>query len=453
MRKLLLLIYLTSCTWLYTNAQLGRDSFYFRDDMNVDYHLLVKLNDVNGTTSKIVGWTKFGQDTSLYTIQISADSNYIMVKSTSTALTIGNFWYITKLGSSIDSTTVFFERKSMVGDVYPGDCNKDNLVNHMDLFPIGLAFGQSGSPRNIADTNISFGVPKKVNNWFFELRGINAKHADVDGNGLVDENDIIQLRRNFGKDKGNYTPILSFASNEVKLELSIPDTIKLNSTVGKLSVPIVINSPNKINAYGLGFSYTVRIYDKNSVAQSKYYPYTKYNRTNVWDEFTTLYLMDTTSYLEHVNVAYSKRNQNNGDLDPQGGIIDIIIDDILIGIANPGEQTHLNIYLKEVALIDKNYNTIPITPVSKRIYLQKATSSIKNTDFMGWSVYPTKIDHNLTILNPLAKKANYMIYNSLGQLISSGPMLEKVEILTSIWPSGLYYIKNDLNSEVIKVQK
>ena len=421
--------------------------------MNVDYHLLVKLNDVNGTTSKIVGWTKFGQDTSLYTIQISADSNYIMVKSTSTALTIGNFWYITKLGSSIDSTTVFFERKSMVGDVYPGDCNKDNLVNHMDLFPIGLAFGQSGSPRNIADTNISFGVPKKVNNWFFELRGINAKHADVDGNGLVDENDIIQLRRNFGKDKGNYTPILSFASNEVKLELSIPDTIKLNSTVGKLSVPIVINSPNKINAYGLGFSYTVRIYDKNSVAQSKYYPYTKYNRTNVWDEFTTLYLMDTTSYLEHVNVAYSKRNQNNGDLDPQGGIIDIIIDDILIGIANPGEQTHLNIYLKEVALIDKNYNTIPITPVSKRIYLQKATSSIKNTDFMGWSVYPTKIDHNLTILNPLAKKANYMIYNSLGQLISSGPMLEKVEILTSIWPSGLYYIKNDLNSEVIKVQK
>ena len=421
--------------------------------MNVDYHLLVKLNDVNGTTSKIVGWTKFGQDTSLYTIQISADSNYIMVKSTSTALTIGNFWYITKLGSSIDSTTVFFERKSMVGDVYPGDCNKDNLVNHMDLFPIGLAFGQSGSPRNIADTNISFGVPKKVNNWFFELRGINAKHADVDGNGLVDENDIIQLRRNFGKDKGNYTPILSFASNEVKLELSIPDTIKLNSTVGKLSVPIVINSPNKINAYGLGFSYTVRIYDKNSVAQSKYYPYTKYNRTNVWDEFTTLYLMDTTSYLEHVNVAYSKRNQNNGDLDPQGGIIDIIIDDILIGIANPGEQTHLNIYLKEVALIDKNYNTIPITPVSKRIYLQKATSSIKNTDFMGWSVYPTKIDHNLTILNPLAKKANYMIYNSLGQLISSGSMLEKVEILTSIWPSGLYYIKNDLNSEVIKVQK
>lgn len=453
MRKLLLLTCLTFSTWMYTNAQLGKDSFYFRDDMTVDYNLFVKLNDVNGATTKIIGWTKFGQDTNLYTLQLSADSNYINIKSTSATLSVGNFWYITKLGSVLDSTTVFFERKTMIGDVYPGDCNKDNLVNHMDLFPIGLAFGQSGSPRNLADTNISFGVPKKVNNWFFEQRGINAKHADVDGNGLIDENDIIQLRRNFGKDKGNYTPILSFASNDVKLELSIPDTIKLNSTTGKISVPIVINSPNKINAYGLGFSYTVRIYDKNSVAQSKFYPYTKYNRTNVWDEFTTLYLMDTTSFIEHVNVAYCKRNQNNGDLDPQGGIIDIIIEDVLIGIANPGEQTHMNIYLKEVALIDKNYNTIPITPVSKRIYLQKATSSIINTDFMGWSVYPTKVDHSLTIQNPLAKKANYVIYNSLGQLMSSGPMLEKVELSTSTWPSGLYYIKNNLTSEVIKVQK
>lgn len=454
MRKLLLLICLTFSAWLYTNAQLGKDSFYFRDDMTVDYNLYVKLNDVNGATARIIGWTKFGQDTNLYTLQVSADSNYINIKSTSAALTIGNFWYKTQIGSVIDSSTVFFERKSMVGDVYPGDCNKDNLVNHLDLFPIGLAFGQSGSPRNLADTNISFGVPKKVNNWFFEQRGINAKHADVDGNGWIDENDIIQLRRNFGKDKGNYTPVLSFASNDVKLELSIPDTLKLSPTSSKIiSVPIVINSPNKISAYGLGFSYTVRVYDKNSVAQSKYYPYTKYNRTNVWDEFTTLYLMDTTSYLDHVNVAYCKRNQNNGDLDPQGGIIDIIIEDILLGIVNSGEQTHFNIYLKEVALIDKNYNTIPITPVSKRIYLQKASSSVQNIDFMGWSVYPTKVENSVTILNPLLKKANYMIYNSLGQLISSGSMLEKVEISTSIWPSGLYYIKNDFNSEVIKVQK
>jgi hypothetical protein len=438
---------------LYTNAQLGKDSFYFTDDMNLDYNLFVKLNDVNGSASKIISLSKFGPDTNLYSLRISADSNYINIKSTNTLLTRGNFWYFTNSGATIDSTTVYFERKSMIGDVYPGDCNKDNLVNHLDLFPIGLAFGQSGSPRNLADTNISFGVPKKVSNWFFEQRGVNAKHADVDGNGLIDENDILQLRRNFGKDKGNYTPILSFASNDVKLELSIKDTLSFNTTTGKISLPIVINSPSKINAYGLGFSYTVRIYDKNSIAQSKFYPHTKYNRTNVWDEFSTLYLMDTTSYMEHVNVAYCKRNQSNGDLDPQGGVIDIIIDDILIGISNPGEQTYINVYLKEVALIDKNYNTIPITPVSKRIYLQKATSSVQNIDIIGWSVYPTKVENSLTIFNPLLKKANYMVYNSMGQLISSGPMYEKVELSTSIWPNGLYFIKNDLNSEVIKVQK
>lgn len=453
MKRLLLFLGLNIIGFSQLEAQLGKDTFYFRDDMHLNYNLLLKLNDANQNQLKIIGVTKLGLDTNLYSLEISSDSNLVNIKSTSSTLVFGNFQYQTMFGSTLDSTTVYFEKKSMIGDMYPGDCNKDNLVNHMDLFPIGLMYGLYGSPRNLADTNISFGVPKKVHNWFFEVRGINAKHADVDGNGLINENDIIQVRKNFGKDKGNYLPILSFASNDVKLALSIPDTIKVNSATGKLSVPIVINSPSKISAYGLGFSYTVRIYDKNSVAQSKFYPHTKYNRTNVWDEFTTLYLMDTTSYLEHVNVAYCKRNQNNGELDPQGGVIDIIIDIDIIGIANPGDITHMNIYLKEVALIDKDYNTIPITPVSKRIYLQKATSSISNIDYMGWSVNPTKVEHSLIILNPLLRKANYMIYNSLGQLIASGPMSEKIELSTLSWSNGLYYIKNDLNSEVIKIQK
>ncbi|MBL7789328.1 MAG: hypothetical protein JNL75_05785 [Chitinophagales bacterium] len=453
MKRLLLFLGLNIIGFSQLKAQLGKDTFYFRDDMHLNYNLLLKLNDANQNQLRIIGVTKIGLDTASYTLEISSDSSFVNIKSTSSALVFGNFRYKTILGSTLDSTTVYFEKKSIPGDLYPGDCNKDNLVNHMDLLPIGLMFGQYGSPRNLADTNISFGVPKKVHNWFYEVRGINAKHADVDGNGLINENDIVQLRRNFGKDKGNYLPILSFASNEVKLVLSIPDTIKLNSSVGRISVPIVINSPGKISAYGLGFSYTVRVYDKNNITQSRFYPYTKYNRTNVWDEFSTLFLMDTVSYMEHVNIAYSKRNQSNGDIDPQGGIIDIIIEDVLIGIANPGDITHMNIYLKEVALIDKDYNTIPITPVSKRIYLQKATSSISNIDYMGWSVYPTKVEHSLIILNPMLRKANYMIYNSLGQLIASGPMSEKIELSTLSWSNGLYYIKNDLNSEVIKIQK
>lgn len=454
MRKLIVLINLLASAVYSLEAQLGKDSFYFRNDMHANYNLYVKLNDSNAHQLRIIEVKKMGLDTNLYTLEISTDSNFINIKSPNISLVQGNFMYKTILGSAIDSTTVYFERKSMVGDLYPGDCNRDNLVNHMDLFPIGIMYGKHGSPRNLADTNLIFNVPKKVNNWFYEVRGINAKHADVDGNGWVDENDLAQLKRNFGQDKGNYLPIFSYASNDVKLTLSIPDTVKLLTSKSTLSVPIVINSPTPVNAYGLGFSYTVRLYDKDNIAQSRFYPYTKYNRTNVWDELTTLYLIDTQSHKEHVNVAYCRKNHVNGDMDPQGGIIDIIIEDVLIGIANPGEQTFLNIYLKEVALIDNNYNTIPISPISKRIYLQKATSSIVNaTDYLGWSAYPTSIENQLTILNPLSKKGHYMIYNALGQLITSGTMSNKVEISTGSWPQGIYFIKNDLNSEVIRVQK
>ena len=91
--------------------------------------------------------------------------------------------------------------------------------------------------------------------------------------------------------------------------------------------------------------------------------------------------------------------------------------------------------------------------MSKRIYLQKATSSIAQVQHMGWSVYPTKLEEELTILNPLARKANYQIYNTIGQMVASGRMTEKVIISTNSWSRGMYYIKNDINAEVIKILK
>jgi hypothetical protein len=72
---------------------------------------------------------------------------------------------------------------------------------------------------------------------------------------------------------------------------------------------------------------------------------------------------------------------------------------------------------------------------------------------MGWSVYPTKLEEELTILNPLARKANYQIYNTIGQMVASGRMTEKVIISTNSWSRGMYYIKNDINAEVIKILK
>jgi hypothetical protein len=63
------------------------------------------------------------------------------------------------------------------------------------------------------------------------------------------------------------------------------------------------------------------------------------------------------------------------------------------------------------------------------------------------------LEGELTILNPLARKANYQIFNTMGQIVASGRMTEKVIISTNFWSRGMYYIKNDISTEVIKIKK
>lgn len=454
MKKKLLAVAIIICQTIVVNAQLNNDTFVFRDDVNIDYNLYPQNNDVDKDSLKIISAVKIGSNASKYIITISSDSSYINVYSSDNTLDTATFYYKTiHRNTTIDSAFVYFQRKVLVADVYPGDCNRDNLVNHFDIFPIGQLYQKYGDPRNNADTNLSF-TPKKVRNWFFQIGNLNAKNADIDGNGIIDNRDIAQLPRNFGNAKGNYNPILSTGSNTVQLRLSISDTVDLLSATGQVSIPILISSPAKISSYGIGYSYTVRVYNKSNFPPDSFYPHTKYIRTNIWDEKQTLFIKDTVSFQEHVNVAYCRNTFSNGDMDPQAGIVEIIVDEVLLGIAKPEDLSYVNILLKEVALIDNNYNTIPITPVSKRIYFRKAKSSINNSIPDKIKVYPTLIDNSITIERLSNQEESYTIYNSIGQQILKGNLRTKTTVLSELnWSSGIYHLKLDSTAQIVKLYK
>ena len=79
--------------------------------------------------------------------------------------------------------------------VWPGDCNYDlNVTNHDFLF-IGLAYGDTGSVRTGASLNWT-GQPATP--WIKSFTsGINHKHADCNGDGIVDGNDAAAISLNY----------------------------------------------------------------------------------------------------------------------------------------------------------------------------------------------------------------------------------------------------------------
>jgi|GEM_PF-6150507 len=80
--------------------------------------------------------------------------------------------------------------------VWPGDCNKDGVADHVDFLSIGLAYNDSGVTRNCASLDW---IAQAGDNWTDTLPdGLNAHNADANGDGLVFADDSVAIQLNFG---------------------------------------------------------------------------------------------------------------------------------------------------------------------------------------------------------------------------------------------------------------
>ncbi|MEX0813681.1 MAG: T9SS type A sorting domain-containing protein [Chitinophagales bacterium] len=84
-----------------------------------------------------------------------------------------------------------------LGCVWPGDASDDGIANVHDIFPIGIAYGTSDATRPNASTNWE-GQPMQDWSQNFSIIGNNYKHADCNGDGIVDSFDLQSITNNYG---------------------------------------------------------------------------------------------------------------------------------------------------------------------------------------------------------------------------------------------------------------
>lgn len=81
------------------------------------------------------------------------------------------------------------------GMIWPGDTDSNKVVNNFDVFNIGFAYGTTG-PTRMSPT-LDF-LPQYAAPWSENgLDAVNFRHADTDGNGIVDEQDILAVNLNY----------------------------------------------------------------------------------------------------------------------------------------------------------------------------------------------------------------------------------------------------------------
>ncbi len=84
----------------------------------------------------------------------------------------------------------------VTNNVWPGDCNYDLTVNNLDFVYLGMAMGYTGPLRSNASLNW---LPQPAGDWSTSyFSGVNHKHADTDGNGVVSLLDVAAIAQNYG---------------------------------------------------------------------------------------------------------------------------------------------------------------------------------------------------------------------------------------------------------------
>lgn len=150
------------------------------------------------------------------------------------------------------------------GDVFPGDANNNQVVNAWDILPIGITFGSIGPTRPMSNDWSG----ESAENWSWTLpNSVNSKHADCNGDGIVDMEDLSWVETHYGNTHNAlafYQPMMS-NTEALKLQLESVDPLVPGQQV-TIEVTLSDASQPIDDLYGIAFALASEELDFSKVA-------------------------------------------------------------------------------------------------------------------------------------------------------------------------------------------
>lgn len=131
--------------------------------------------------------------------------------------------------NTVTHSFVVEECGSQNDDVWPGDANSDNIVTNSDALYLGLAFNQTGPTRPAATLNW---VGQPCPDWVFNFaqNNVNIKHADCDGNGIINFDDTLAIDFNYLNTHNKFEGVNAGGNPPLWVEAT-PDTVGLEQAI------------------------------------------------------------------------------------------------------------------------------------------------------------------------------------------------------------------------------
>ncbi len=373
-------------------------------------------SDPDTADSTFVAWHYFGQPN--YTLTVNGGQNESGTFTWATDSTLISpepyLLYVSVRDNACPyyglQTYVYkiYVNQCITNDVWPGDANSDLQCNMYDILPIGIGYGQTGAVR--AGASLTW-VAQPALPWLNNLAsGVNLKHADCDGNGVIDSLDLNAITLNYGSthNKGGvasnpYINTLSDLNITYSANPVAPgSTVTAYINLGSASMPIS-------NIYGLVFkvNYDPNMFQLGSMSFNDSYSYLG-NSSNMLR--LTNGIMDYGSF--NVGMVRKDHNSVNGN----GEIARLQF------TANPLIQGNVtfNIDFSNVTVVNEQGEQIAVNIINNNPITVSQSLGINDYNASShFVVKPTQVKDLLNIDYTLTNQGNVNIavYNIMGELV------------------------------------
>ena len=319
-------------------------------------------------------------------------------------------------------------------DMWPGDANNDFVCDVYDVLPLGIMHGTTGLTR-----------ANPSNNWYaqpsadwiaLQPSGTNAKNADSNGDGYIDDNDIAAVNINYGfvhtKTNESNSSIALIAEGNNTRPVEAGDTLIMTINLGDVS--------NQISAaYGLAFRLQ---YDPRFVRPD-----------TAIDEFRGGWMIPDTNnalrlikYLpmhQAVDMAVTRTNHSNIAGYGNVGTVKFIVRDPSRQEV-PADTETFDVSTLAPKLLTANGGNVPVASYISPIAWHRTTEGIAG-DYLqqNFDLYPNPTKGQLTIALQENVKINRLeVYNLLGEQMDVQSTIQGGKALLDLMqaPVGVYVV-------------
>lgn len=317
--------------------------------------------------------------------------------------------------------------------VFPGDTNHDGVVNSKDLFSIGLKYSFNTIARYTQNTEW---IGQHGFNTGVVKQGADVKHADCNGDGIIDTKDIAAIKENYSYIHNSNKSAKSGSMDcDYPLAFSFPNGAFEDNEV---TIYIKLGEPTNPVSDVYGVDFTVN-YNNSFVVPGSM-------KTSVFNSWfgTDGNNFNRVDFDDHPNGKIDI-NLTGADLLNRVGGGDIIalswtMEDEVVPINNI--STPMNLSISNIVIINYNQEIKEscAADTSLVVFQKEAAVGITTVNNNQIDIFPNPAQTFITIKNNV--KIDFIeMYSITGEKVYSASLNKNNRIDVSKFSKGVYYIK------------